>query len=115
MGYRLGIEKIKAEHLFYGTTLYGYVPNIDELESIKWLKEEGYIDDAIGFECNGEMPIIMKVSDFKTFSKLYNFDNNKWNSIMYPDSNLKDMFINDEEIQEILKMSDDDRILLTWG
>lgn len=124
MGYRMGIEKIKTESLFYGTKLYGYVSNLDELESIKWLKEKCFIDSSVGFECNGEMNIVMKVYEFREFVKLYNFDYNKYEKQieedlknLYPDrlKFIKDSFINDEKIQEILKMDDFEKLLLTWG
>ena len=41
MGYRLEISKI--EYKATGGKLYGYVDNIEELESYKWLLNKGYI------------------------------------------------------------------------
>ena len=36
MGYRLEVRKIEDKSLFYGTKLFGYVQDPEELKSIKF-------------------------------------------------------------------------------
>lgn len=108
MGYRLEIRKIENKSLFYGTKLFGYVQDPEELKSIKYLIKKEFIEDPYIFDYDGEVPICMKIKDFRTFAKLYDEDLKEYNNADY-------CFLEDAEIKAILELKDTDEIVLSWG
>lgn len=118
MGYSLEIHKVETTPTYIGAKLYGYTSHIGELESVKWLLKHGYIksidDFDIAFYCETASDIVMSIERFKEFAPLYNKDMNNYYPSKYCKHYKKDMFINDEYIQQLLASNDDDYIVFRW-
>lgn len=107
MGYRLSISKL--DEVFYGTKLYGYVNNLEDLESYQFLKKYEYVDGDEAWCGSCENPMIMRVCVFKEFREWYaedlkNYEDNGEEVAQY--------FL--KETEKLTKLPDYDFIVLTW-
>lgn len=107
---------------FYGTKLYGYYKDIDNLPSIKYLENLGIrkaygIDDDETFEqyfyCSCCTPDFTLTRDqFLIFITLYCFD---WNFTVNKTHFINkdfDNFLEDEDIEKLIDSNDD--IIINW-
>lgn len=109
MGYRMDVEVVKNIGV-QATKLYGYYDK--ELKSAKFLQEKGYCEDARLLQNPWQMPILLvRVYDFREFAKLYNEELN----MVWGKYEEKDWWINQDAIQEILKMPNSAQVVLSWG
>lgn len=117
MGVRLTIElKSTKEILFYGTKLYGYglVRHPLEYKGIKYLYDNGYIDeteidwfiDIIQFRI-----IYIDGKHLKEFLLEYDEDLEKFEVYGTTEKH----FLEAKEIKKILKDSDDKEYCISWG
>lgn len=76
MGYRLNIKALDYPDLqFYGTKLYGYVPDVERLPSVKYLVQRcGLYLDGIGFEYGARHSLTMNAKAFSEWARLYEKD-----------------------------------------
>lgn len=118
MGYRLDVTQVGGTLSYYGTKLFGY-EEANKLESAKWfvkyMKAQWEIDIDLEVDdpwCyNASLDTVMYIKDFKYFIKLYNKDYNKY--CPYPHE--EDCVIKEKGLQEILKLNDYDRVVVSWG
>lgn len=124
MGFRLMCKHAnKSSIYFYGTKLYGYYKDIDNLPSIKYLASIGVrqafgMDDDTSFEdyfniscCTPDMTLTHE--QFLIFITLYCFD---WNFTVDKTHFINkdfDNFLKDDEIIKKLIDSNDD-IIICW-
>lgn len=122
MGYRLMCKCVNNESIyFYGTKLYGYYKDIDNLPSIKYLESIG-IRQAFGmydtpfelyFDWSYYTPDLKLTHDqFLIFITLYCFD---WNFTVDKTHYINkgfDNFLEDEDIKKLIDSNDD--IIICW-
>jgi hypothetical protein len=83
MGYRLEVAEVEPKYTICGGKLYGYYglseagSGIEELESWKWLKEQGIItgDELWTYGCS--IDVVLSADDFRQFFALYRKDYEK--------------------------------------
>ena len=117
MGYRLDIGKIKEdkiEPLYYGTKLYGYGDE-EEFISYLYLISIGKLKGDEYFNYGSGIQFALNKKEFTIFCNLYNIDMNNH----YDYSNEKDIFINDETIQnelmtDILDYKNNEIYIIGW-
>lgn len=101
MGYRLEMSKIK--YCACGGKLFGYVDNIEELESYKWLLNKGYIDGTEYWYYGFNPQIILNHNEFVEFIEIYKKE--------YKELHNTD-FLDNKELNNLIKSKDD--VLLEW-
>lgn len=122
MGFRLYCKCAHDDYIsFYGTKLYGYYDDIDNLPSIKYLESLGIrqafdMDDETFesmFDCWTCTPDFTLTHDqFLIFITLYCFD---WNFTVDKKSFINkdfDNFLEDEHIMKLIASNDD--IIICW-
>lgn len=123
MGFRLACHCANNENIrFYGTKLYGYYKDIDNLPSIKYLDSLGIRDifDMTNetfefyFDCVCCTPEVkLTHNQFLIFITLYCYD---WNftvdKTQFKKNKGFDNFLEDEDIKKLIASSDD--IIIYW-
>ena len=123
MGFRLMCKCVNNENIyFYGTKLYGYYKNIDNLPSIKYLESLGirqaYSIDNETFEfmfncwtCTPDFTL--SHDQFLIFITLYCFD---WNFTVdkthFINKDFDNFLVNDADIKKLIDSNDD--IIINW-
>lgn len=77
MGYRLDVQCVNSPLDFYGTKLYGYVEDEEELQSYKYLQKIGKINHdeyypVWFYGCDNQMTLSKE--EFEKFARLYEQD-----------------------------------------
>jgi hypothetical protein len=110
VGYRLNIETVNKEELFYATKLYGYVDE-SVLKSHKWLLENGKIDGDEYFSYGLDLEIELDKKEFETFITLYDDDLAAFNPYQNIFPYVKGRILKDEGIIKALK---EDKVIISW-